>query len=68
MKRKELTKYHPVGLPVSPSLVWEVRTTRTLGEDIVMLVMLLSLVFLSLFGIVIDLVDSVFEVQFSESM
>lgn len=35
MGKEKLTKYHPVSLPVSPSLVWEVRTTRTLGaEDI----------------------------------
>jgi hypothetical protein len=25
------TRYHPVALPVSPSLLWEVRTKRTLG-------------------------------------
>jgi len=26
-----LTKYHPVGLPVVPNLLWEERTTRTFG-------------------------------------
>jgi hypothetical protein len=27
-----LTRYHPVGLPVFPSLLWEVSTKRTLGR------------------------------------
>ena len=27
------TKYQPVGLPVSPNLLWEVTTKRTLGSS-----------------------------------
>jgi hypothetical protein len=29
---EELTRYHPVGLPVSPSLSWDVSTKRTFGD------------------------------------
>jgi len=28
------TRYHPVGLPVLPILLWEVRTNRTFGGAI----------------------------------
>jgi hypothetical protein len=33
---RRLTRYQPVGLPVSPSLLWEVRTTRILGESAIL--------------------------------
>jgi hypothetical protein len=29
--RGKLTRYQPVGFPVSPNLSWEVRTKRTFG-------------------------------------
>lgn len=38
------TRYHPVALPVSPSLLWEVRTKRTLGAIVVLFIVNLALI------------------------
>lgn len=44
-EREGRTRYQPVGLPVLPILLWEVRTKRTLGAILNVLFRLINLLF-----------------------